>query len=90
MESISEMQARILQLEAELAKKNHELEAVRAEYGACFTSIESKLAAVCQNEPASGSSSFGMAGPKVLVNKPELFKGAIEESLDLWAIWICN
>ncbi len=49
------MQARIIQLEAELTKKNHELEAVRAEYGARFASIESKLPAVCQNEGLLGS-----------------------------------
>ncbi len=76
------MQARIIQQEAELTKKNHELEAVRAEYGARFASIESKLAAACQNDRVSGSAELAQANQKVFVNKPEVFKGDTKESLD--------
>ncbi len=81
MDITQEMQTRIIQLEAELAKKQHELEAVHADNTARFAVIESKLAAVCQNEHGSSTVQLN-ANQKTLVNKPEIFKGEPGQSLD--------
>ena len=82
MDITKEMQERIVQLETELAKKQHELESAHAEYGAHFLSIESKLAAVCQNEYLMNNENVNQQIMKPLVNKPEVYKGGTEESLE--------
>lgn len=63
------MHEKIIQLEKELDRKNHELHAVRAAYGVRFEVFQSKL-------------QFTTANHRVLLNKPEIFKGETTDSLD--------
>lgn len=77
MDLTQEMQKRIQMLEAQLTMKNQEVEHVKADYGARLQVIESKMAAVVQNE-----NGFNSAVPKIYVNKPEVFTGEGKDSLD--------
>lgn len=83
MNPVQEMQARIRQLEEELGNKNQELNAVRSEYSARLTNLESKMAQMIASQ-ANMSSNAGNAHnrQKILVDKPEVFKGESNESLD--------
>lgn len=88
MEQLQDLQLKIGQLQKELAAKNEELNRAHNEYGARFQVIESKLAAVCQNELNTGAvadanmMNMRCAASKTLVNKPEVFKGEPKDSLD--------
>lgn len=74
--SARQMMERIKQLEEELARKNHELVSERSDAQARLTVVESKLLAFENFEQMRHSNQ------KTLVNKPEVFTGGSNQSLD--------
>ena len=68
------MQVRINALEAEVERKNKELESMHADFNARYTSLESKVIEMTQSNLCG-------QGPRIM-NKPEAFNGTPEESLD--------
>ena len=71
-----QMMERINELEQELARKHDELESVRSNAQDRLTVVESKLLAFENNQHSCGPNQ------KTLVNKPEIFNGESDQSLD--------
>lgn len=82
MDNTKEIQERIIALEAELARKNQEMEFKKNESDARMQVMESKLAALLSNQENSGGSAASFGKSKILVKKPDEFTGEIDESLD--------
>ena len=79
MNPVEEMQNQIIQLEEELRKKNNEF----AKHNARFEVFESKLTAMCLNQPNTRNSARDASvAQKMLVNTLEMFKRTTGESLD--------